>query len=105
MFTVPKYTYHFLGIPEGSQYTEEMTVQASNLQEAEGKLRRQYGANPKNCQHTGNSAPEGDSSSSGGGFELGGMLPCGLVGLFCSLYFFHISFRLGPNCPCMLGTL
>lgn len=87
MFAVPKYTYHFLGIPEGSRYTEEMTVQASNLQEAEGKLRRQYGADPKQCRHTGNSPADsegGGSESSwgdiGGGFVLiGGLLAIGLV--------------------------
>ena len=69
MFAVPKYTYHFLGIPEGSRYTEEMTVQASNLQEAEGKLRRQYGADPKQCRHTGNSPA--DSEGGGSDFSLG----------------------------------
>ena len=65
MFAVPKYNYHFLGIPEGSRYTEEMVVQASNLQEAEGKLRRQYGAIPSQCRHTGNSP----ANSGGGGSE------------------------------------
>ena len=93
----------FLGIPEGSQYTEEMTVQASNLQG--GKLRRQCEANPKNCQHTGNSAPEGDSSSSGGGFELGGGATVWIGGFILFIALLPYLLPISALAPCMLGTL
>ena len=93
MFAVPKYTYHFLGIPEGSRYTEEMTVQASNLQEAEGKLRRQYGAIPSQCRHTGNSAPEGESESSWG--DTGGSFALLLIGMAVVAFFMFFPYILG----------
>ena len=88
MFAVPKYTYHFLGIPEGSRYTEEMTVQASNLQEAEGKLRRQYGADPKQCRHTGNSPADSEGGGSEASWgELGGSFAL-LLGMMGVVAFF-----------------